>query len=117
MWPGATDHPQARAWESSVHMSVTSWVRGGWEKGHRPYVTGSFSWWRVAETVSRPAREPRGEAPTRVEFPAEYEGEGPAGPGEVGRVYWGLPFPSAPSTSCLADTVQGPDIFSRKENT
>lgn len=26
-------------------------------------------------------------------------------------------FPSAPSFSCLADTVQGPDIFSRKENT
>lgn len=33
VWLRATDHPQARAWESNVHMSVTSWVRGGWEKG------------------------------------------------------------------------------------
>lgn len=89
MWPGATDHPQARAWESSVHMSVTSWVRGGWEKGHLPYMPGSFSYWRTAETGSRAARRPQGEAPTRVESPTGYKGEGPADPGEVGRVDWG----------------------------
>jgi hypothetical protein len=43
VWPGATGHPQARAWESSVRTTTNSWIRSGREERHLPYSSASLA--------------------------------------------------------------------------